>query len=116
MPDAFLAPPSIVAFDNKSGREINIDYVYLPSNGHVAVYNIDTSGNPTGMPIRHASMTKGGHRNVKVALDETANSGGRVWISLYKVADKQPSVDPGSGDAPVWSKDELPAQNMIVVR
>jgi hypothetical protein len=114
--DAFVAPPSIVAFDQKSGGEINIDYVYLPSNGYVAVYNSDTSGNPTGKPIGHAPMTKGDHRNVKVVLDETANSGGRLWISLYKDADKQPSFDPGSGDTPVWSKDELPAQNMIVVR
>lgn len=115
-PDAFVAEPSIVAFDQKSGREITIDYVYLPADGYVAVYDSDANGNPTGKAIGHVPMTKGDHRNVRVGLAGTAKPGDRLWISLYKDADKQPSFDPGSGDTPVWSKDELPAQNMIVVR
>ncbi|MGD9671426.1 MAG: hypothetical protein AB7U75_20655 [Hyphomicrobiaceae bacterium] len=115
-PDAFVAPPSVLAFDQKSARDVMIDYVYLPTIGYVAVYQSDASGNPTGKPIGHSPMTKGGHRNVEVPLDEPPKSGDRLWISLYQDADKQPSFDPGSGDTPVWSKDQLPAQNMIVVR
>jgi hypothetical protein len=115
-PDAFVAPPSVLAFDQKSAGDVTIDYVYLPANGYVAVYQSDANGNPTGKPIGHVPMTKGDHSNVKVPLDGPPKSGERLWISLYEDADKQPSFDPGSGDTPVWSKNQLPAQNMIVVR
>jgi hypothetical protein len=115
-PDAFVAPPSVLAFDQKSAGEITIDYVNLPSSGYVAVYKSDASGNPTERPIGHAAMAKGDHRNIKVPLEAAPNAGDRLWISLYKDADQKPTFDPGSGDTPVWAKYELPAQNIIVVR
>ena len=115
-PDTFAAPPSVVAFDQSPAGDLKIDYVNLPANGYVAVYKSDATGKPTGKPIAHAPMTKGDHRNVKLPLHEKPQAGDRLWIALYKDTDQQPSFDPGTGDKPVWSRDELPAQNMIVVR
>lgn len=115
-PDVFVAPPSVLAFDQKPAGDITIDYVNLPANGYVAVYKSDANGIPTGQLLGHAPIAKGDHRNIKVPIEAAPKAGDRLWISLYEDSDQQPSFDPGSGDKPIWSRDRLPAQNMIVVR
>ena len=110
-------PASVLAFDQKlSGSDIVIEYAHLPDAGYVAVYGTDKSGAPTGEPLGYTKLNAGDHRQLKIALSKAPTTGDRLWVSIYQDADNDPSFKPGSGDKPVWSKSELPAENMIVVR
>ncbi len=110
-------PPSVLAFDQlPKDNSLTISYAYLPQTGYVAVYKGEANAGPSGAPIGHTSLSSGDHRDFKVTLSEPVNAGEQLWISMYKDTDKDPSFDPGKGDQPVWSKDALPMQNMIVVR
>lgn len=109
-------PPSVIAFDQKAGPSLMVDYVFLPKDGYVAVYKSDDTGKPAGKPIGHTAIEGGDHRQLKIQLSEAPKPGERLWVSLYKDADKSAAFDPGAGDTPVWSKDALPAQNKVVVR
>lgn len=112
-----MFPPSVLAFDQKSSdKKIVVDYAHLPSAGYVAVYGTDAAGKPKGEPLGYSKIDAGEHRQLSIVLNDQPASGDRLWLSLYKDTDSDPSFKPGSGDKPVWSKMELPAENKIIIR
>lgn len=111
------APPSVLAFDQKlQDSKIVVDYAHLPTAGYVAVYGTDKDGKPMGEPLGYSKIDAGEHRQLTISLNQQPKSGQRLWLNLYKDADSDPTFKPGSGDEPVWSKGELPAENMILIR
>lgn len=115
--DRFEAPPSVLAFDQKLKDDaITVDYVRMPEKGYVAVYRLDQNGKPSGEPIGHTPMERGDHRQVQIKLTEAANPGDQLWVTLYKDANDSPTFEPGSGDQPLWSKNELPPKGRIVIQ
>jgi len=109
--------PSALVLDQRAkNQSISIDYVYLPENGYVAIYNSDEQGRPSGTAIGHANLNAGDHRGVEVRLSEQPKSGEKLWISLYKDGDGTPSFDPGQGDMAFWPQDQLPAESAFIVR
>lgn len=115
--ERFNAPPSVLAFDQKlKGDAITVDYVQLPEKGYVAVYRIDENGKPSGAPIGHTRMERGDHRQVQIKLSEVPKAGEQLWVTLYKDTDDKPTFEPGAGDKPVWSKDDLPPKGRIVIQ
>ena len=110
-------PPSVMAFNQSAGsKSIVVDYAYLPENGYVAVYKSDEAGKPTGEPIGYTQAKQGDHRQFEIELKEAPAKGDRLWVALYKDADQDPSFKPGAGDKPVWSKSDLPAENMFELK
>lgn len=99
-----------------ANKTVSIDYVYLPQDGYVAIYRSDETGIPSGPPIGSANLAAGDHRAVEVPLSAQLQSGERLWVSLYHDADGTPTFEPGTGDQPIWSKDQQPSESGFVVR
>lgn len=114
---AYPISPSIVAFDQKAPQgQLRVDFAHLPQQGYVAVYKADTSGKASGEPIGYTKLEKGEHRGFTVALSKEVKSGDQVWLAMYKDTDDDPSFDPGSLDQSVWSKDNLPSENLVNIK
>lgn len=109
--------PSALVLDQRAkNQSISIDYIYLPENGYVAIYNSDEQGRPSGPAIGHANLNAGDHRGVEVKLSEQLKSGERLWVSLYKDVDGRPKFDPGQGDVAFWPEGQLPEESAFIVR
>lgn len=107
------APPSILVFDQKSAKQVSIDYVNIPANGYVVVYAADAEGKPNGAPLGSLSVNAGSHMDLKVALADAPAPGMNLWASLYKDKDGKEGFNK-QGDKAVWSK--LPMQNAFTVQ
>lgn len=115
--DSFAAPASVLAFDQKlNGEAITVDYVQIPAAGYVAVYKTDGKAMPIGEPIGHTRVETGDHRQVLIKLSKTLKSGEKLWVTLYKDVNDTLTFEPKSGDKPVWSKDGLPPEGLILIQ
>lgn len=109
--------PSVVVFDQSlKSNSIMVDYAYLPQQGYVAVYSSDKDGKPAGKPIGHVNLEAGDHRQIKVTLNEPAQSGEKLWVSLYKDGDGNPNLDVSGKDLPLWERAQIPPPNSFVLR
>lgn len=111
-----VEPSALVLDQAISNDAVAVEYVYLPSNGYVAVYRSNDSGLPTGKPIGSTPLSAGDHRKIEVELTDQPKSGERLWISLYRDADGKPTFDPGAGDEPLWPKGKQSASTAFIVR
>lgn len=115
--DVSTTPASVVAFDQSlKNQSIQVDYAYLPADGYVVVYKAGADGKPMGDPLGYKRAASGDHRQLSIELETKPAAGERLWVALYKDKDGTQSFDPNGGDMPIWSKTEIPAENMIVIR
>lgn len=102
--------PSVIVFDQKStGKAVSFSYVYLPSDGYVAVYGSDADGKRTGDVLGYVPLAAGDHRNVSVELGKDLKSGMTLWGSLYQDLDGDKKLDKGK-DTAFWP-DGKPLEN-----
>ncbi len=93
-----------------------LEYVQMPQQGYVAVYETGKDGKPTGEAIGHTNLESGDHRQIKVKLSKSPEAGDQLWIALYNDKDNDRSFDPSSGDKPVCQKTQIPPEALITVR
>lgn len=108
-------PPSVLAMDQKiEGKEVLIEYAYVPTNGYLILYGADKDGKKTGEPIGQLALNAGDHRKLKVQLTSVPPAGSALWASLYANVDGKPGIDPAQ-DKSVWAQ-AVPSENRFYVR
>ncbi|WP_439541181.1 DUF7282 domain-containing protein [Hyphomicrobium sp.] len=109
-----LTDPSVIVFDQRSGsKAVSFSYVYLPTDGYVAVYGSDAEGKAKGDVLGYAPLPAGDHRNVSVDLGKELTSGMILWGSLYQDVDGDKKLDKGK-DTAFWP-DGKPLENRFSV-
>ena len=109
-------PPGVLTLDQKvEGNSVTIKYLYLPTNGYVAIYGSDEDGNRTGNALGYVPLDKGDHRDVPVKLTDDVKPGAVLWTSLYHDVDGDKKLDTQK-DKPFWSAAELPPSGRFVVQ
>lgn len=104
--------PSALVLDQKlDGNTVNLTYAYMPEDGFIAIYK-GMDGAASGKPIGTAALPAGDHRDVKVKLSTSVDSGTELFVSLAK----------GRGDAydeskheSVWQMGEIPTESRFKV-
>lgn len=113
--DPGSSPPSVLAMDQAAnGKAVAMTYVFLPTDGYVAVYGVDDAGKKTGEALGYTPLAKGDHRKVKVELATAPKAGAKLRATLYKDVDKDKKLDVKK-DQP-FAADERTAEGQFQIR
>lgn len=110
---AATVPASIIVFDQKlDAKSVKLSYVYVPEKSVAVVY---ADGAATKTPLGTLAVAPGDHRDLKIALSDAPEKGGKLWVSLYrdKSGDGKFEAKP---DHAYWSDAKLPSTNGFVVQ
>lgn len=89
--------PSIIAMNQKmKGDSVTITYAFLPGDGTLDIYAVNSSGKIDAKPLGTVDLKAGDHRNVKVNLSAPPREGTR----LEAVFDTSGQPIKNSGDVP----------------
>ena len=70
---------SVIAFNQKAkGDAVTITYAFLPQDGTLDIYALDSSGKISAAPLGKVSLKAGDHRDVKVTLNSSPKQGMRL--------------------------------------
>jgi hypothetical protein len=91
-------PPSVIAMSQKAkGDTVSITYAYMPKDGVLAIYSLNSSGKPGATPIGKVELKAGDHRDIKVKLDTAPKPGMQLEAILESSGGKpRPFEDSGA--------------------
>lgn len=70
---------SIIAMSQKpKGDAVSITYAFLPQDGLLAIYPVNSSGKISAAPLGQVMLTAGDHRDVSVTLKPSPKSGAKL--------------------------------------
>ena len=76
---------SVIAFNQKAkGDAVTITYAFLPQDGTLDIYALDSSGKIGAAPLGKVSLKAGDHRDVKVTLNSSPKQGMRLQAVIEK--------------------------------
>lgn len=89
--------PSIIAMNQKmKGDSVTITYAFLPKDGTLDIYAVNSSGKIEEKPLGRVELKAGDHRNVKVDLSSPPKKGTRLQATF----DNSGQFLKNSGDVP----------------
>jgi hypothetical protein len=70
---------SAIVFNQKlKGDSVSVRYAFLPKNGTLSIYEVDSSGKIVGSPLGKTDLSAGDHRDVQISLKSAPREGMRL--------------------------------------
>src|SRR5690348_17881460 len=72
-------PASVIAMNQKiKDNAVSITYAYMPKDGTLDIYAVDSNGKLGAKPLGKVSLTAGDHRDIIVGLSSVPKEGTRL--------------------------------------